>query len=229
MKKVSIVIAVYNEKDSLSKVLEKIRDIDIGLEKEVIIVDGCSTDGTRDILKERQSRDTYLKVIFEEEKNGKGLALRKGFAVATGDIILIQDADLEIDPVDYPVLLAPILGGSSDIVYGSRFLKGRGKLNHINYFGNRFVTTIANIFFGANLTDIETCYKVFRPSLIKDMDFSCDGFDFDAELTSMFLRKRYKIHEVPITYNPRSRRQGKKLRWTVALPSLAAILRCKFK
>ena len=229
MKKVSIVIAVYNEKDSLVKVLEKIRNVEIGLEKEIIIVDGCSTDGTRDILKDRQSRDNYLKVIFEAEKNGKGSALRKGFAVATGDIILIQDADLEIDPVDYPVLLSPILDGSSDIVYGSRFLNGRGKLNYINYFGNRFVTTVANIFFGGNLTDIETCYKVFRPGLIKDMDFLCNGFDFDAELTAMFLKKRYTIREVPITYDPRNRQQGKKLRWTVALPSLAAIIRCKFK
>lgn len=227
MGKLSVVMAIYNEKESLLQVLEKIDKVDIGLEKEIIIVDGCSTDGTRDIL--RQIEAPNIKIIFENKRSGKGSALRLGFANAEGDIILIQDADLEIDPFDYPLLLKPILIGDSNVVYGSRFLRGRGRTNLINYLGNRFVTMVVNILFNTHLTDMETCYKVFRTEVIKDMEFLCRGFDFDAELTALILKKGMKIQEVPITYNPRNRREGKKLRWTVGISSLLAIIRIWFK
>ncbi len=227
MKKVSIVMAVYNEKNNLLQVLEKIEKVDIGLDKEIIIVDGCSTDGTRQILK--QINAPNIKIVFEKKRRGKGAALREGFATAQGDIILIQDADLEIDPGDFPLLLQPILSGDSVVSYGSRFLRGRGKANLINYFGNRFVTMVANILFQAHLTDMETCYKVFRPEVIKGVEFLCNGFDFDAELTASILKKKIKIIEVPIAYNPRNKKEGKKLHWTVGLSSLLAIFRCWFK
>lgn len=226
MKTLSIIMAVYNEKDSILKVLERINKVDTGLKKEIIIVDGCSTDGTREILK--GINDDSINVIFEDKRRGKGFALRQGFAKAQGDIILIQDADLEIDPFDYPALLRPILDGSFDVVYGSRFLNGRGSTNIINYLGNRFVTMVANILFGVWLTDMETCYKVFRRSMIGGVELICNGFDIDAELTCVFLKMGLPIKEVAISYSPRRRSQGKKLHWTVVLPSLAAIFRCKF-
>jgi len=219
-------MAVYNEKDSILKVLERINKVDTGLKKEIIIVDGCSTDGTREILKQLNSDN--IKVVLEDKRNGKGFALRQGFAKAGGDIILIQDADLEIDPFDYPQLLKPILDGSHKVVFGSRFLKGRGSTNLINYLGNRFVTMVANILFNARLTDMETCYKVFRADLIRESEFRCNGFDFDAELACAFFKIKAPIKEVAISYSPRRRSQGKKLHWTVALPSLAAIFRCRF-
>jgi glycosyltransferase involved in cell wall biosynthesis len=226
-KRISIVIAVYNEKDNLLQVLEKIEKVDIGLDKEIIIVDGCSTDGTRQILERIDNPN--VKVIFEKKRRGKGAALREGFANTRGDIILIQDADLEIDPFAYPLLLKPILAGEADVVYGSRFLKGKGRADLINYLGNRFVTMAANILFGTHLTDMETCYKVFRPEVIEGMKFLCNGFDYDAELTASILKKRIKISEVAINYEPRNRKEGKKLHWTAGLTSLWAIIRCRLQ
>lgn len=227
MKTLSIIIAVYNEKDSILKVLERINKVETGLKKEIIIIDGCSTDGTREILK--QIKADNIKIILEDKRNGKGYALRQGFTKVSGDIILIQDADLEIDPFDYPELLKPILEDSYKVVYGSRFLKGRGNTNMVSYFGNRLVTMAANILFNTRLTDMETCYKVFEADVIKGVEFSCNGFDFDAEFTCGILKKRIPIKEVPITYNPRGKSEGKKLHWTVALPSLAVILKRRFK
>ena len=224
--KLSIIIAVYNEKDSLLEVIEKIQQVKIGLEKEIIVVDGCSTDGTREILQNLHRKD--VKVIFEEQKNGKGMALQLGFKHATGEIILIQDADLEIDPFEYPYLLKPILESKSEVVYGSRFMNGRSNANLISYLGNQLMTQITNILFGTRLTDIETCYKVFKSELIKNLNFKCKGFDFDAELTTLFLKNKIKIIEIPISYNPRNKKDGKKLHWTAALTSLSAIVKGRF-
>ena len=227
VRKVSIVMAVYNERESIEKVLEKIQKVDVGLEKEIVIVDGRSTDGTREILK--NIRDDRIKVIFEDEKRGKGAALRTGFKSATGDIILIQDADLEIDPFEYPGLLEPILKNESDIVYGSRFSRGRGRTSAVTYFGNRLMTIAANILFNVRLTDIETCYKVFKAECLGGLEFSCNGFDFDAELTAAFLRNKRKILEIPISYNPRNKKDGKKLHWTAGLSSMRALIRGRFR
>jgi len=226
MKKVSIIMAVYNEKASIAAVLEKIQAVDIPLEKEIIIVDGCSNDGTRELLQEITSNN--VKLILEEKRSGKGAALRLGFKHSTGDIILIQDADLEINPFEYPALLAPILEEKADIVYGSRFMKGRGKTGAINYLGNRLMTKTANVLFGSRLTDIETCYKVFKKDLLHGLEFFCSGFDFDAELTAAFLKSRKSIYEVPISYEPRGAKDGKKLHWITGLTSLEAIIRRRF-
>ncbi|NQT46501.1 MAG: glycosyltransferase family 2 protein [Candidatus Omnitrophica bacterium] len=224
--KLSIVMAVYNEKDSIAEVIRRIQKVEIPLKKEIIIIDGCSDDGTRELLREVKADN--IKVIFEESKSGKGSALQLGFKYATGDIILIQDADLEIDPFEYPALVKPILDGRTKIVYGSRFINGRGKTGIINYMGNRLMTTTANILFGSNLTDIETCYKVFRREVLDGLEFSCKGFDFDAELTSSFLKKGERIIEVPISYDPRDKKAGKKLHWITGFTSLRAILKTKF-
>lgn len=227
MKKLSIVMAVYNERDNIQKVLDKIQNVEIGLEKEIIVIDGCSTDGTKEILEKIKSDN--IKIIFEEKKNGKGAALRIGFKHVTGDIILIQDADLEIDPYEYPFLLKPILENKCAIVYGSRFMKGRGETNIINYFGNRLMTLIANVLFGARLTDIETCYKVFKTEIIHGIEFSCNGFDFDAELTALFLKMGKDIKEIPISYMPRDKKEGKKLHWISGITTLWAIIKNRMK
>ena len=227
MKALSVIIAVYNEKNTILKVLERIRKVDVGMEKELVIIDGCSTDGTRQLL--AGLNDPQVKVILEDKKNGKGFALRRGFAEARGEIILIQDADLEIDPFDYPRLLAPIISGEAAVVYCSRFLNGRGKANLISYIGNKLVTLAANMLYGGRLSDIETCYKVFRPQVIRGLEFQCNGFDFDAEFTVRILKKGCRIIEVPVVYNPRTRKDGKKLHWTVFLPSLWAIVKAKFQ
>jgi len=226
MKTISIVMAVYNERDSLPTVLKKIRDLETGLKKEIIIVDGCSTDGTKDILQGIKDRD--IKVIFEEKKSGKGAALQLGFRAATGDIILIQDGDLEIEPFEYPALLKPLMENSCDIVYGSRFMNGKGRTKIVSYLGNKAMTLTANILFNARLTDIETCCKIFRRDIIKDMKFTCSGFDFDAELTALFLKSGRHIVEMPIDYKPRNKQEGKKLHWLSGVTSLSAIWRCWF-
>lgn len=228
MQKFSVIMAVYNEKENLTKVLEKIQQVQTPLEKEIIIVDGCSNDGTRELLEKINSDNDNIRVIFEKKRNGKGAALRLGFKYVTGDIILIHDADLEINPFEYPALLKPILEHRSEIVYGSRFMYGRGKTNIISYWGNRLMTAVANILFNVHLTDIETCYKVFKADLIDGLKFSCNGFDLDAELTALFLKNGQKILELPISYSPRDKKEGKKLHWLAAIPSLIAIIRCKF-
>ena len=226
MKKVSIIMAVYNEKNCILQILEKVKNVEIGLQKEIIIVDGFSTDGTRDIL--RCLKGDNIKVIYESKRAGKGIALRTGFEHAEGDVIILQDADLEVSPLDYSLLLKPIMERRAEVVYGSRFLKGRGKASLINFIGNSFVTWVVNLLFFVKLSDIETCYKVFKSYLIKDMLFCCRGFDFDAELTSCFLKKKIKIYEVPISYNPRNKKEGKKLHWSAAIPSIRAIIKKRF-
>jgi len=226
MKKLSIIMAVYNEKDHIEKVLKNIQEVEASLEKEIIIIDGCSTDGTREIL--RGIHSDNIKVVFETRKNGKGAALRLGFKHASGDIILIQDADLETDPFEYTILLKPILENRANIVYGSRFLRGRGRTNRVSYFGNRLMTATANMLFNARLTDIETCYKVFKADMLDGFNFLCNGFDFDAELTASFLSRGERIQEIPITYNPRNKKDGKKLHWMAGVTSLKAIIRRRF-
>lgn len=228
MQKLSIIMAIYNEKENLTKVLERMQQVATPLKKEIIIVDGCSNDGTRELLEKINSDNYNIRVVYEKKRNGKGAALRLGFKYATGDIILIQDADLEINPFEYPALLKPILEHRSEIVYGSRFMYGRGKTNIISFWGNRLMTAAINILFNVHLTDIETCYKVFKADLIDGFKFSCNGFDLDAELTALFLKNEQKILELPISYTPRDKKGGKKLHWLAGISSLIAIIKCKF-
>ncbi|WP_207477563.1 glycosyltransferase family 2 protein [Arenibaculum pallidiluteum] len=208
---VSIVIPCYNERSSIREIVERVRSSNVP-RKEIIIVDDCSVDGTRDILR-TEIEPLVDRVIYHQRNQGKGAALRTAFAAATGDVVLIQDADLEYDPTDYPKLLGPILNAGADVVYGSRFVGGEA--HRVVYFwhmmGNRFLTLLSNAFTDLNLTDMETCYKAFRREVIQSIRIEEDRFGVEPEITAKLARKRYVFYEVGISYHGRTYEQGKKI------------------
>jgi glycosyltransferase involved in cell wall biosynthesis len=210
--KLSIVIPVYNEKDTFLSLLDRVRQTPF--DKEIILVEDCSTDGTRDIVKKLAEEDTSLKCVFHEENMGKGAALATGFKQVEGDIVIIQDADLEYNPEEYPVILAPILDGRADVVYGSRFL-GSPQRVHLfwHYVGNKTFTLFSNIFTNINLTDMETCYKAFRSTLLPRFTIRSKRFGIEPEITAKFARLKCKIYEVPVSYSGRDYSEGKKIGW----------------
>ncbi|MCK4463285.1 MAG: glycosyltransferase family 2 protein [Candidatus Omnitrophica bacterium] len=224
-KLLSIIVTSYNEEKTIAELLDKVIEVPLEFEKEIIVVDGKSTDRTREILKDYEIKNGNIKLIFEEKREGKGAALKKGFKIAKGDLILIQDADLEVTPEEYPKLVSPITRGDADVIYGSRFKNGKGLTPIGSYIGNQIITWSINVLFLTRLTDIATCYKVFRKKLLDCITFSCNGFDFDAEFTAKVLRLGKKIVELPIAYNPRNRREGKKLNWIAGITSLWAIVK----
>ena len=230
VQKISIVIPAFNERATLEELLRRVAlaPLPDGLEREILVVDDGSTDGTRDLLREIAARGKWPLRVFEQPVNrGKGAALRRGFAEATGDVILIQDADLEYDPREYPLLLAPILQGEADAVFGSRFLGGRPHrvLLYWHALGNRFLTTVSNMMSNLNLTDMETCYKVFRRSLLEGMVLRSNRFGIEPELTAKLARRRARIYEVPISYHGRTYAEGKKIGWKDGIAALWAIVR----
>jgi len=223
--KISVVMPVYNEKTTLNKILEKVRAVD--LEKEIIMVDDGSTDGTRELLREMQLADNEH-VYFHEKNMGKGAALRTGFQHATGDFIMIQDADLEYDPQDYFKMLKPIQDGHARVVYGSRFIGERRNIFLHHWVGNRLLTLVANILFNTTLSDMETCYKLIETSIIKSIKIKSDKFTVEPELTAKILKKKIRIYEVPISYYGREYTEGKKITWRDGFGALAAIFRFRF-
>ncbi len=209
--KLSIVIPVYNEVHTLEPLLQAVRDAPVALPREIIVVDDGSTDGTRELMR-RQPAD--IRCFYHERNQGKGAALRTGFGAAGGDIVLIQDADLEYNPRDYPVLLAPILQGHADAVYGSRFLGGPHRVVfYWHYLGNRFLTMLSNMFTNLNLTDVEVCYKVFRREVLQGLVLQEKRFGIEVELTAKIAHKSWRIYEVPVSYYGRDYSEGKKITW----------------
>ena len=229
--KLSIIIPVYNEEQTISELVERVRAVDLGpIEKEIIIANDGSSDNTRHAMRSSTWIDDPRIRIYDNPINvGKGAAVRIGLSYATGDIILIQDADLELDPREYGGLLAPILDGRSDVVYGSRFLAPSSRISLRARFGNRALTALTNVLYGARLTDMETAYKVFRREALDGIRLRCVGFDFEPELTANFLRARRRIVEVPIGYTPRRIDEGKKIRWVDGFDAVYALIKCRFR
>lgn len=222
--RISVVIPVYNERPTIEEILRRVAAVD--LDKEIIVVDDFSTDGTRQWLAGESSR-LGIRLIIHEKNKGKGAALRSGFQAATGDIVIVQDADLEYDPQEYPRLIEPIASGRADVVYGSRFL-GSGPhrvLYFWHYVGNRVLTLFSNMFTNLNLTDMETGYKVFRRDLIQSIKLCEDRFGFEPEITAKIARKKAHVYEVGISYSGREYSEGKKITWRDGLWAFWCIVR----
>ena len=222
--KLSVVIPVYNEVSTILEVLRQVKAIPV--DKEIIIVDDCSTDGTREILQEL--KEDPIKVILNEENRGKGYCLREAFQHVSGDVVIIQEADLEYYPDEYHLLLKKIQSGKADVVYGSRFMGARRVFNFYHYLGNAILNLIANILYNTNLSDLMTCYKAFRADVIKELKLEADGFGIEAEITAQVFKRRFKVYEVPISYNGRDYSEGKKITWKDFFRSVYWLLRCKF-
>jgi glycosyltransferase involved in cell wall biosynthesis len=237
-----VVIPVYNEKATIDEILRRV--IEAPMRKEIVVVDDCSTDGTRQILENlaaRQARgDAFanandgddpielrdLRLFFQSQNQGKGAALRRGFAETTGEIVLVQDADLEYDPRDYPKLLEPILEEKADVVYGSRFLGGPQRVHYFwHYAGNKFLTLLSDIFTNLKLTDMETCYKVFRREVLQNIKLKSNRFGFEPEITAKISKGNWRIYEVSISYAGRTYAEGKKITWRDGVSTLWCIIR----
>ena len=243
--KLSIIIPVYNERATVEEIVARVRAVDlivdregtnhflngpITLEREIIIVDDGSTDGTHDILNRwRAEAATDMRIVFHEQNGGKGAALRTGFQNATGDILVIQDADLEYDPRDYVKLLEPLLEGRSPVIYGSRFMGGpRSAMSLSHTLGNKLLTVLTNLLFGTALSDMETCYKCFRRDVITGIPLRSRRFEIEPELTAKILKRGFSIYEVPISYNGRAFHEGKKISWQDGFSTVWALVKYRF-
>lgn len=235
--RLSVIIPVFNEASTIEEILARVIAVDVGMERQIVLVDDGSKDGTREVYPKVKERwpDEDIAVKLLRVNKGKGAALREGFKLATGDIMLIQDADLEYNPEDYNRLLAPILEDKADVVYGSRFRGGAA--HRVDRFwhtvGNKFVTLLSNMFTDLNLTDMETCYKVFRAEVLEGLTFKSDRFDFEPEFTAKVSRpnksgNRWRVYEVGISYAGRGRDEGKKISWLDGFPALWAIIKYRF-
>lgn len=230
IKKISIIIPVFNEINTIHEVLDKVKQTSFcSLEKEIVLVDDASTDGSKEILEELSKNNAY-KVYFHSKNMGKGAAIRTAVENATGDIIIIQDADLEYDPNDYEELIKLIMEDKADVVYGSRLSGGRTTraFKFLHLIGNKFLTLITNILYDSTLTDMETCYKAFRAEIIKNIKIRSNRFDFEPEITAKILKKKYRFYETPISYYGRDYTEGKKITWRDGFGALRALIFFRF-
>ncbi|MDZ4827740.1 MAG: glycosyltransferase family 2 protein, partial [Actinomycetota bacterium] len=219
---------VYNERNTITEIIRRVRTVELpdGIEREIIVVDDGSTDGTRDVL--RQLGDSTVRVLLQERNQGKGAALRTGFSHATGDYVLVQDADLEYDPNDWPRLLGPVLAGKARVVYGSRFTGERRNMLLLHWIGNRFLSLVTNVLYNTTLSDMETCYKLVDRALIESLALQSNRFDIEPEITAKILKRGVRIYEVPISYTGREFSEGKKIEWTDGFGALWTLLKYRF-
>jgi glycosyltransferase involved in cell wall biosynthesis len=222
--KLSVIIPVYNEKDTIEQILDKV--LAVPLEKEVILVDDCSKDGSREILK--NINKTGVVTIFHDVNKGKGAAIRTGLQYVTGDVVIIQDADLEYDPNEYLKLIEPIKSGAADVVYGSRFAGKTEKMTLAHLLGNKMLTIATNVLYGTKLTDMETCYKMVKAPIFKAMKLRANRFDFEPEITAKLLKSGKRIIEIPISYQGRKWSEGKKITWKDGISALWSIIKYRF-
>ena len=234
----SIIVPVYNEERTVRSVIERLIAIDLPVAREIIIVNDGSTDGTREALAgvEREiaesrilNRESRVRIIHVEQNAGKGAAIRRGFDAATGTIVAIQDADLELDPQQLSVLVAPILNGQADVVYGSRFLAGWPQAPWITIAANRALTMATNVLFGSSITDMETCYKIMRTQVARSLQLDANRFDIEPQITARVLRRGHRIHELPVRFEPRSRAQGKKIGWRDGVRAIDVLFKERFR
>jgi glycosyltransferase involved in cell wall biosynthesis len=222
----SVVVPVYNERTTVVEILRRMRQVDLPVDLEIVVVDDGSNDGTEKVLGALE--DSTVRVIHHTSNRGKGAAIRTGLEHARGDLLLIQDADLEYDPDDWPRLLAPVLKGKAQVVYGSRFTGERRNLMFWHWVGNRFLSLVTNILYNTTLSDMETCYKLFDRRVLDGITIKSDRFEFEPEITAKVLRRGYRIYEVPISYSGRDFDEGKKITWTDGFGALATLVRYRF-
>jgi glycosyltransferase involved in cell wall biosynthesis len=228
IRKLSVIVPVFNERTTLVEVIRRMRTVELpdGIEREIIVIDDGSTDGTRDVL--RQLGDSTVRVLKHETNRGKGAAVRTGLQVASGDYILIQDADLEYDPEDWPKMIAPVQRGRARVVYGSRFTGERRNMLFLHWVGNRLLSLVTNVLYNTTLSDMETCYKLVDRSLMLELGLRSDRFDIEPEITAKILRRRIRIYEVPISYMGREFDEGKKITWRDGFAALWALAKFRF-
>jgi glycosyltransferase involved in cell wall biosynthesis len=224
--KLSVIVPVFDERNTVVEIVRRMRAVDLPVELEIVIVDDGSTDGTRDVL--RQLADSTVRVITHDANRGKGAAIRSGLAQVSGDLVLVQDADLEYDPEDWPKLLTPILRGKARVVYGSRFTGERRNMLFLHWVGNRFLSLVTNVLYNTTLSDMETCYKLFDRTLLDGITLRAQRFEFEPEVTAKILRRGVRIYEVPISYTGREFDEGKKITWRDGFVALWTLVKYRF-
>lgn len=225
-RKLSVIVPVFNERNTVVEIVRRMRAVELPVDRELVLVDDGSGDGTRAVLP--QLEDSTVRVVLHPHNRGKGAAIRTGLQHVTGDLVLIQDADLEYDPEDWPKLLAPIFKGKAQVVYGSRFTGERRNMLYLHWVGNRVLSWITNILYNTTLSDMETCYKLFDRRVLDGITIRSERFDFEPEITAKVLRRGIRIYEVPISYTGREFEEGKKITWRDGFAALKALVKYRF-